>query len=65
MARAKKAAGNSKKKLIEQYAHKGKQRTNNPPVGLVTPQTDKESGEEDLRLRSAVGLGWKSGADFV
>ena len=46
MAKAKKAAGNSKKKPIEQYAHKGKQRTNNPPVGLVTPQTDTESGKK-------------------
>ena len=38
MARKKKTA----KKLIEQYNHKGKNRVNNPPVGLVTPDTDKE-----------------------
>jgi adenine-specific DNA-methyltransferase len=36
----------TKKKPIEQYAHKGKQRANNPPVGLVTPATDKESGRK-------------------
>ena len=30
------------KKPIEQYEHKDKVRTNNPPVGLVTPDTDKE-----------------------
>ena len=36
----------SKKKPIEQYDHKGKKRVNNPPVGLVTPQTDKESGKK-------------------
>jgi len=30
----------SKKRPIEQYDHKGKKRVNNPPVGLVTPQTD-------------------------
>ncbi|MGH9433307.1 MAG: hypothetical protein ACRD3T_17385, partial [Terriglobia bacterium] len=30
----------SNKKPIEQYDHKGKKRANNPPVGLVTPQTD-------------------------
>jgi adenine-specific DNA-methyltransferase len=30
----------SQKRPIEQYAHKGKTRTNNPPVGLVTPETD-------------------------
>ena len=31
------------KKPIEQYEHKGKERINNPPVGLVTPETDKDS----------------------
>jgi len=45
MAKAKNAASNTKKKPIEQYGHKGKQRANNPPVGLVTPATDKESGK--------------------
>jgi adenine-specific DNA-methyltransferase len=45
MAKAKKPASKSKKKPIDQYAHKGKQRANNPPVGLVTPETDKESGK--------------------
>jgi adenine-specific DNA-methyltransferase len=29
-----------RKRPIEQYDHKGKKRANNPPVGLVTPQTD-------------------------
>src|SRR3970040_2260588 len=45
MARAKKT-GNVKKKPIEQYDHKGKKRVNNPPVGLVTPETDKEAGKK-------------------
>lgn len=39
----KKAAGSSekgKKRQIDQYAHTDKQRANNPPVGLVTPETD-------------------------
>jgi len=36
MARAK----NSSKKSVEQYDHKDKTRLNNPPVGLVTPETD-------------------------
>jgi adenine-specific DNA-methyltransferase len=31
---------NSNKRSIEQYEHKDKKRTNNPPVGLVTPDTD-------------------------
>jgi adenine-specific DNA-methyltransferase len=33
-------AAKPKKRPIEQYDHKGKKRINNPPVGLVTPQTD-------------------------
>jgi adenine-specific DNA-methyltransferase len=34
------------KKPIEQYDHKGKKRLNNPPVGLVTPETDKETAQK-------------------
>jgi len=33
-------------KLIEQYQHKDKERTNNPPVGLVTPETDRDLGKK-------------------
>ncbi len=29
---------------IETYAHAGKERVNNPPVGLVTPETDRDAG---------------------
>jgi hypothetical protein len=29
------------KKPIEQYDHRDKERLNNPPVGLVTPETDQ------------------------
>ena len=36
----------TKKKPIEQYDHKGKERVNNPPVGLVTPDTDKDAGKK-------------------
>src|SRR3989339_589065 len=42
MARTKKPD----QKPIEQYNHRGKKRVNNPPVGLVTPETDKESGKK-------------------
>ncbi len=35
-----------RKKPIEQYDHKEKNRVNNPPVGLVTPETDKETGKQ-------------------
>jgi adenine-specific DNA-methyltransferase len=33
-------------KPIEQYTHSDKDRVNNPPVGLVTPETDKEAGKQ-------------------
>ena len=36
----------TKKKDIQSYAHRDKQRTNNPPVGLVTPDTDKDAGKK-------------------
>jgi len=32
------------KRPIESYEHKGKERVNNPPVGLVTPGTDPDMG---------------------
>jgi hypothetical protein len=31
------------KRRIEQYDHKGQQRKNNPPVGLVTEATDRDA----------------------
>lgn len=34
------------KRPIESYEHKGKQRVNNPPVGLVTPDTDPDLGQQ-------------------
>lgn len=34
------------KKDIEQYAHSDKKRANNPPVGLVSPETDKDEGSK-------------------
>jgi adenine-specific DNA-methyltransferase len=40
---AKRASGSkTNKRPIEQYEHKDKERTNNPPVGLVTPETDQK-----------------------
>jgi len=41
MARAK--TGDNKR-MIESYDHRDKQRMNNPPVGLVTPDTDPDPG---------------------
>lgn len=36
----KEKSGKPHKRPIEQYDHKGKKRSNNPPVGLVTKETD-------------------------
>lgn len=50
MAKGKKKTKTSvNKKPIEQYEHKDKDRSNNPPVGLVTPDTDKDSGKKTYR----------------
>jgi adenine-specific DNA-methyltransferase len=40
MAPGRGKGGKPSKRPIERYEHKGKQRINNPPVGLVTPETD-------------------------
>jgi len=34
------------KKPIEQYDHREASRANNPPVGLVTPETDRDAGKK-------------------
>ncbi len=34
------------KKVIKQYEHTDKERANNPPVGLVTPTTDPDTGKK-------------------
>jgi adenine-specific DNA-methyltransferase len=45
MAKKKKPEPKTKaKRPIESYDHRDKQRANNPPVGLVTPDTDPEAG---------------------
>src|SRR4030043_1494838 len=35
----------STKRPIEQYDHRDKERVNNPPVGLVTPELDQDRGK--------------------
>jgi adenine-specific DNA-methyltransferase len=42
MPRKAKASFHNSKKPVEQYDHKDKKRVNNPPVGLVTPETDQD-----------------------
>ena len=48
MARPRKASKRpaTSKRRIEQYDHKGQQRKNNPPVGLVTEATDRDTGKK-------------------
>jgi adenine-specific DNA-methyltransferase len=41
-----KAKGAAAGRAIEQYEHKDKQRANNPPVGLVTPESDRDAGRK-------------------
>ena len=36
-------------KSIEQYTHDGEERLNNPPVGLVTPDTDKDGAKKEYQ----------------
>jgi adenine-specific DNA-methyltransferase len=43
---AKRNEPTAKKKPIEQYDHKGKQRINNPPVGLVDAKSDAAEGKK-------------------
>ncbi|MEK6767253.1 MAG: hypothetical protein AABY49_13650, partial [Planctomycetota bacterium] len=39
-------AKRTSKKKIEQYEHSDKERANNPHVGLVTPDSDPDTGEK-------------------
>lgn len=41
---ARKKTAETKKRPIESYEHPDKKRINNPPVGLVTPETDPDEG---------------------
>ncbi len=38
------ANSGDKQRVIEAYDHRDKRRVNNPPVGLVTPDTDPDAG---------------------
>jgi adenine-specific DNA-methyltransferase len=46
MPRGKRKAVAPQNKPIEQYTHTDKDRVNIPPVGLVTPETDKDAGKQ-------------------
>ena len=47
MARKKKSTS----RPIESYEHSDKQRVNNPPVGLVTPDTDPDTGQKKKKYQ--------------
>ena len=36
----------ARRRQVESYAHEDKERVNNPPVGLVTPDTDPDTGTQ-------------------
>jgi len=47
MARSKNTASRSQgDRALEAYEHRDQQRLNNPPVGLVTPDTDQDAGKK-------------------
>jgi len=43
MPRRRSSAVAPEQKKVEQYEHRGKKRANNPPVGLVTPESDQDA----------------------
>jgi adenine-specific DNA-methyltransferase len=55
------------RKPIEQYDHKGQKRANNPPVGLVTPETDRETGKRQYAYDPHIDpcLQWAGKAEHV
>ncbi|MDI7247567.1 MAG: site-specific DNA-methyltransferase [Bacillota bacterium] len=46
MARKHREKRPTTKRPVESYEHRDKERINNPPVGLVTPETDPDAGQK-------------------
>src|SRR5947199_9480838 len=59
------ARAKNKKRKIENYTHPKKQRINNPPVGLVTPETDRDAGKKPYAYDPHLdpSLEWSSKAE--
>ena len=57
--------GKKAKRDIETYAHPDKQRVNNPPVGLVTPETAKDIDEMKPKLTGMQFLKVQMNADLL
>jgi adenine-specific DNA-methyltransferase len=49
MPRKKTTKTGTKTRSVESYTHEGKDRLNNPSVGLVTPDTDRNEGRKEGR----------------
>jgi len=45
------------KRSIEQYDHRNEERINNPPVGLVTPDTDRDEGKKTYACLTSAPVG--------
>lgn len=56
---------NEKKRKIETYTHPKKERINNPPVGLVTSETDRDAGKKPYAYDPHLdpSLQWSSKAE--
>ena len=50
------------KKPIDQYDHREASRANNPPVGLVPPETDRAAGKKTHAYDPPYGI--KYGSNF-
>ena len=60
-------SGTKRKRDIEHYAHTDKERANNPPVGLVTPETDRDAGRKTYAYDPHLDprLDWASKAEHT
>ena len=56
-----------KQREVESYTHSDKERVNNPPVGLVTPKTDKDASKKAYAYDSHLDpqLQWAGKAEHV
>ena len=63
MARRSNKAG----RPIDTYAHTDKERVNNPPVGLVTPETDRDAGDKSYAHDPHLDphLSWSGKAEYT
>lgn len=57
----------SEKKSVEHYTHEDKKRTNNPPIGLVTAETDKLNGKKTYQYDPHIDpqLQWAGKAEHL